>query len=473
MSTGIFDVTKYGVLGDAKTNNTKAIKAVVEQAEKNGGGTIYFPPGEYVTGSIEIKSNMTLYLESGAVILASENPNDYPIVDDTVIKGWRNITHSGIVKAYNCENISIRGRGKIDGRGQNWWHDTGEHRPRTLQLISCRNILIEGITIVNSPMWTVHPICSDNVTITGITIKNPANSPNTDGINPEGCSNVHISNCHIDVGDDCITLKSGTQDDLFIKQHACENITITNCTMVNGHGGVVIGSEMSGGVKNVTISNCVFCGTDRGIRIKTRRFRGGVVEDIRINNLIMTDVFCPIVINGFYKCGCKEDELARASSLEKLPLVDSTPLFKNFYISNVTARNVVAAACYMYGIPESPIEGVTIDNFVVDMSKTATEPKEPAMTFHDSSMLGKGIKLTNVKDVTIKNLRISTRDDSAVSISNSEQISIDGIIVNDLNKSIPAIKLENTNDVYIACGRLAEKIEKVVEQTNCSGVTVK
>ena len=371
----MFNVKEYGIIGDGITNNTKAIAALIGIVEGAGGGTIYFPAGEYVTGNINLKSNMTLYLDAGAVILASEIRDDYIILDDSVIPGWEGVSRAGIITAFHEKNIAVMGRGKIDGRGYNWWHKDRQEphirhgRPRTLQFFDCDNIRIDGITIVNSPMWTVHPVRSNNITVHGVTIKNPWDSPNTDGINPESCSNVHISNCHIDVGDDCITIKSGTQNDNYQRMKPCENITITNCTMVNGHGGVVIGSEMSGGVKNVVISNCVFGGTDRGIRIKTRRKRGGTVEDIRVTNIVMNEVFCPIVINGYYRCGGRPEEIEELFTREKRPLAEDTPTFKNIYISNVTARNCTSAACFMMGIPESPITGVSIDNFVVDMKQ--------------------------------------------------------------------------------------------------------
>ena len=164
-------------------------------------------------------------------------------------------------------------------------------------------MLIEGVTFRNSPMWTVSPLACDNVVIRAVTVINPPDSPNTDGINPDSCRNVRISDCYVDVGDDCITIKSGKEDDARRELRACENIAVTNCTLLHGHGGVVIGSEISGSVRNVAISNCIFVGTDRGIRIKARRGRGGVVEDIRASNLVMDGVHCPIVVNLFYGCG--------------------------------------------------------------------------------------------------------------------------------------------------------------------------
>lgn len=475
----MFNVTEYQVIGDGVTNNTKAIAALIDVVEKAGGGTIYFPAGEYVTGTITLKSNMTLYLDAGAVILGSENREEYPFIDSKKIPGWDGVTKAAIITAFNAQNIAVMGRGKIDGRGYNWWHKstdgtTRDGRPRTLQFFSCDNIRIDGITIVNSPMWTIHPVCSNNITVHGVTIKNPWDSPNTDGINPESCSNVHISNCHIDVGDDCITIKSGTQNDSYQRLKPCENITVTNCTMVNGHGGVVIGSEMSGGVKNVVISNCVFGGTDRGIRIKTRRKRGGTVEDVRVTNIVMNEVFCPIVINGFYQCGAKPYEVEELFSREKAAFSDDTPTFKNIYISNVTARGCTSAACFMMGIPESPITGVSIDNFVVDMKQGEVKPEQPAMAYGIPEMSKQGMKLLNVKDVTLKNIRVAVFDDNAVTIEDSEDITMDSIIINSSVPGKPVISLKNVSNAYITKGISGAKLDgEFVHEENCSDIAVK
>lgn len=467
--TTVLDVTNYGVKGDGTTNNTKAIIEVVSKLESMGGGTIYFPPGEYVTGTIELKSNMTLYLEGGAVICGSADPEDYPMITEEILPGYARGGHSGLIKAFKADNVTVTGRGIVDGRGQNWWHNpANEHRPRAIQPILCNNLRISGITIKNSAMWTVHPICCTNVTIDGITIKNPANSPNTDGINPESCSNVHISNCHVDVGDDCVTLKSGTEDDIFQKQYPCENITITNCTMINGHGGVVIGSEMSGGVRNVTISNCVFNGTDRGIRIKTRRKRGGIVEDIRVNNIMMVNVFSPLVINGYYQCGASEDDM-ELFSLEKRDVREDTPIFRNIYISNVTARNVVASAGYLYGIPEMPIENLVFDNVVIEMRDTDEEVREkPIMAYHVQKTKGQGFYCANVKDVQFKNVWINTVKGPALELENSEKISVNGLIMKEVHKDSEVIKVKNSKEVFITGSRLNPEAEVFVTADSVS-----
>lgn len=427
----LYDVTKYGVINDGVTNNTKAIADVIAKAEENGGGIIYFPAGTYISGSIGLKSNMTLYLESGCLILGSENQDDYPMITKEIIEGYTREGRAAMIYALNADNISVEGHGTIDGRGYNWWNNPqNQHRPRMFQPICCTNVTLRGITIKNSPMWTVHPMCCTNVTIDAITIRNPWNSPNTDGINPESCSTVHISNCTVDVGDDCLTIKSGTEDDLLQKQYPCENIVVTNCTMLNGHGGVVIGSEMSGGVKNVTISNCVFNGTDRGIRIKTRRKRGGCVEDILINNIMMTNVFAPITVNGYYQCGGTSPDDMELFSLEKLPVSEDTPVMKNIIISNVRATKATASAGYIYGIPESPVEGLRISNYSVEMIDTEEEIKDkPIMAWHIEKTRGTGLYCCFCKDVTFDNVSIKVLNGPAVKVEKSEDIKLTNISV--------------------------------------------
>ena len=426
---GLLNVCSYGVVGDGKTNNPQNIAKVIEIAAQMGGGTIYFPPGEYVTGTIELRDNMTLYLDSGAVILGSENPEDYPMITKEALKGYNREGHSGLIKAFKCKNVTIKGHGVVDGRGEKWWKNPkNEHRPRAIQPIMCDNVLIDGITIRNSAMWTVHPVCCNNVTINGITIKNPADSPNTDGINPESCSNVHISNCTIDVGDDCLTLKSGTEDDLLQKQYACENIVVTNCTMLNGHGGVVIGSEMSGGVRNVTISNCVFSGTDRGIRIKTRRKRGGCIEDVIISNILMDKVLVPFVINGYYQCGGASPDDMSLFSLEKLPVSDNTPVIRNINISNIRAKNVTASAGYIYGIPEQPVEGLTLSNYSVEMLDTDGELKDkPIMAFHVQKTKGEGIFCANIKNSVFRDISVKVINGCGMEFENAEDVRVYGL----------------------------------------------
>lgn len=475
MKSSFYNVTEYGILDDGTTDNTAAIRALIAEMEANGGGTLYFPAGKYVSGTIELKSNMTLLLDAGAEILCSEDPEKFPVIDKTVIEGWFRPTRSGFIKALNAKNVAVKGRGTLNGRGYNWWHKYGDDRPRSIEFINCENVLIEGIQIMNSPMWTVHPVCCNNVTIHGISIKNPADSPNTDGINPDACSNVHISDCTVDVGDDCVTLKSGTQNDLYIKKHACENITVTNCTMIHGHAGVVIGSEMSGGVRNVVISNCVFCGTDRGIRIKTRRLRGGIVEDVRISNIIMDRVFCPIVLNCFYRCSTTPEEMTFVSSPEKQPVRDDTPIFRNLYFSNLTVRHSIAAACWIEGLPEMPVDGITMDNISVDMRcGTDEKPQKPAMNFNDEKadalMKGRGMLISNARNIIMRNVHVDAPGEIGVAMKNCCNAEISGMSIDRERGGKPLFQMKDCRDIFVSAQGSGLTGTDLLTQTNCENI---
>ncbi|MEI9974725.1 MAG: glycoside hydrolase family 28 protein, partial [Ignavibacteriota bacterium] len=292
-----FDVKTFGATGDGQHKETAAIARAIDAAAKAGGGTVVVPPGRYLTGAVTLKSNVAFEVEAGATLLGSPDPEDYPLHDS--VWGERQ-EYSSLIYADGAEHITLRGRGTIDGQGQNWWKRMGwpdrrkiapeqrtaaeraelaklaNGRPHMIKLVRCKYVVIEGLHLINSAEWTVHPLLCEFVRIDGITIENPVPSPNTDGINPESCRNVQIMNSRIDVGDDCVTLKSGKDAAGRRVGRPDENITITNCVMLRGHGGVTIGSEMSGGVRNVVVSNCVFQGTDVGIRVKSQRGRGGV-----------------------------------------------------------------------------------------------------------------------------------------------------------------------------------------------------
>ncbi|MGH2625004.1 MAG: glycoside hydrolase family 28 protein, partial [Sphingobacterium sp.] len=252
------------------------------------------------------------------------------------------------------------------------------------------------MTIKNSPFWTINPEFCDNVTVDGVTINNPP-SPNTDGINPESCSNVHIANCHISVGDDCITIKSGKDRSGRKEARPAENYTISNCTMLAGHGGVVIGSEMSGDVKKITISNCVFDGTDRGIRIKTARGRGGVVEDIRVSNVVMRNIKeQAIVLDMQYAKTVKE------------PVSDRTPRFRNIHLSNITAQGKQAG--YLNGLEEMPIEEISFNDIVMDTELGFDIKEAKNISFNNvliNAAKGEAIKAQQVKNLQIIGLRTS------------------------------------------------------------------
>lgn len=423
----MIDILDLGAVGDGKTDNTAILQKALDNLQPKGG-MLYFPAGEYVTGSLWVKSNTTIYLEAGAVLAASGEYDLYPVIGEDLIPGFTRGSRRGILFSLNAENITVKGEGTIDGRGYNWWvnrfnGETDEKRPRTIQFINTDNISIEGIRIINSPCWTVHPIHCNNVNIRGISIVNPYDSPNTDGINPESCKNVKISDCYVDVGDDCLTIKSGLERDAFPKAYPCENIVVSNCTFVHGHGGIVIGSEMSGGVRNMTVTNCVFRDTERGIRVKTRRKRGGYVEDIIINNVIMDNVIAGITMNEYYKIAASPDNM-ELFSYEKRPIEPTTPYFRNIIISNVIMKNVRAAGIYFLGLPELPISKIKILN--ADIRVTGCAEGEDSVSVHNiPKSYGDGIYLKNVEDVVINNCTLSAKEKEYI-FDNAQETYING-----------------------------------------------
>ncbi|MDR3340782.1 MAG: glycoside hydrolase family 28 protein [Candidatus Symbiothrix sp.] len=437
-----YNLQELGADITGKKKCSALINKTIEKAFSEGGGTLYFPAGEYLTGPIYLKSNITLSIESGAVLRFSDDFEDYLPFIKVRWEGVVMNSFAPLINAQNAENITITGRGTIDGQGGKWWNfhqkvageirsngdalqltdfqriweDSNKDlmvsdyykntvkrrffRPPFIQFFECKNIKIDGITIQNSPFWTINPEFCDNLLIHGVTIKNPDEGPNTDGINPSSCSNVRISDCFISVGDDCITIKSGRDADGRKYGRPCENITITNCVMLSGHGGVVIGSEMSGGVKKVAISNCVFFGTDAGIRLKAARGRGGVVEEIRVDNIVMNDIQKnAFIFDLFYDRESKPE-----------PVSERTPVFRNIHLSNITGNNVKKVG-YITGIEEMPISDISFSNINMVAETGFTAKTAANIQFHNVDFAvekGASIALTDCKDIVLDNVRTKT-----------------------------------------------------------------
>jgi len=417
-----FNVRDYGAVGDGAMLDTRALQAAINAAAQTGGGTVLVPAGKYVSGAIFLREHITLFLDAGAVLLGSENPADYPLIRAR----WEGVTqdtHASLIGGDGLHHIAVVGRGTIDGRGAVWWQRHRSKtldmpRPRLISFANSTNVLIEGVTLTNSPAWTINPVRCTNVTVDKVTIVNPPDSPNTDGINPDSCRNVHISNCHVDVGDDCVTIKSGVETEAPELRTPCENLTITNCTMVHGHGGVVIGSEMSGGVRNVVIANCVFVGTDRGIRLKSRRGRGGFVEDVRVTNVIMRDVLCPFTMNLFYHIGKKGDpDIADKNAR---PINDGTPRVRHVHLSHITARGAKIAAGFLYGLPEMPIEDVTLDDVSITMDRNA-EAGYADMADDIPQQRAAGLFARNVRGLRFRDVEITNQIGEAFWLADVEQ----------------------------------------------------
>lgn len=381
-------LTDFGGKGDSVTDNTEAFRKAIEECSKNGGGKVIVPEGIFITGAIHLMDNVNLYISEKAVVKFSTDDKKYLPVVFTRWEGVECMNYSPLIYAYGKTNIAVTGKGVLDGQGSktNWWPWKGkpQHgwiegipeqsaareklfkmaednvppeerimgegswlRPPFLQTYKCKNVLIEGVTFKDSPFWFIHPVLSENITIQNVTTI--GHGPNNDGCDPESSRNILIKDCLFDNGDDCIAIKSGRNADGRRINIPSENIIITGCTMKDGHGGVVIGSEISGGVRNVYAENCGMDSPnlDRVLRIKTNAVRGGTVENIYLRNIEVGQVSEAVIkINFFYEEGREGKYL---------------PVVKNVNIENVNC-NKSKYVLWIKAFEESPVKGITIKN---------------------------------------------------------------------------------------------------------------
>jgi polygalacturonase len=374
-----FSISLYGAIGDGRTINTLAFSKAIEACHENGGGSVIIPYGTFLTGAIQLKSNVNLHLEDSAKIIFSIDPKDYPIVFSRW-EGMELMNYSALIYAYGQENIAITGNGILDGRAnyENWWgwnrdrpskqvkarnllHDLNRKktdpatrvfgeghylRPNFIQTYNCKNILISGIKIVRSPMWCVNPVLCENVTVDNVKII--SHGPNSDGVDPESCKNVLISNCYFDTGDDCISIKSGRDEDGRRIGKPAENHIIENCEMKDGHGGVAIGSEISGGAKNIYTIHCTMSSPnlERILRLKTSSSRGGIIE-----NVFMKDI----------KVGTYRHDAVSCNMFYEQP-GDFMPVIRNIWIENMEVENGGRYGIFIKAYKESPVENLKMVN---------------------------------------------------------------------------------------------------------------
>jgi polygalacturonase len=415
------NVKRFGAKGDGKTNDTNALQATILACPDNG--CVYIPEGNYYTSPLFLRSNITIELAKGARLVGDIDRNHYPVLpgltytsdekDEYNLGSWEGNPldcFASIITGINVENVNIIGEGVIDGNAQNsdWWVDVRTKRiawrPRGVFLNKCKNITLQGVTVTNTPSWNLHPYFSENLKFIDLKIVNPKNSPNTDGCDPESCKNVDIIGVNFSVGDDCIAVKSGKIYMGRKYKKPSELFNIRNCSMNFGHGAIVLGSEMSGGIKNFTVSQCLFNQTDRGLRIKTRRGRGkdAIIDGITFENIKMTKVLTPLVINMFYYCD-PDGHTEYVYSKEKLPVDDRTPYLGKFVFKDIDCEDVNVAAGTFFGLPEQPIDSITIDNVSFHYAENPVADK-PAMMDGLEAMSGRGIILSYVNEVNIKNV---------------------------------------------------------------------
>lgn len=421
------NVKDFGAVGDGVHDDTISIQTAVNCLPCNG--RLFFPAGTYSTAPINLKSHITIELSENAILLGSTDTERYPVIPGELVDiesgeavhfgAWEGNAvpmHQALLFAEYADGIQIVGKGTVDGNAQNsaWWVNVKEReiaRPRLFFFNRCKNITIHGITAQNAASWQFHPYFSNHLDFLDVAVNAPKDSPNTDALDPEACDYVNIIGCRFSVGDDCIAIKSGKIDIGRKYKAPANHHTIRNCIMQFGHGAVTLGSEMAGGVKNLTVNRCIFNHTDRGLRIKTRRGRGkdAVIDGVLFENIKMDGVLTPIVINMWYNC-CDPDRFTEyVWSREELPIDERTPYLGKFAFRNMVCENCHVAACYCDGLPEQPIEEITVENIKFTYDPEA-KPGVPAMRNHAEKMCRAGMYFDNVKRLTVKNIDISGND---------------------------------------------------------------
>ena len=460
-------ITDFGAKSGGQFLCTQAFEDAINSVAKKGGGKVVVPRGIWLTGPITLKSNIELFTESGALVVFSGDKSLYPLVY-TNFEGFNTFRCISPISGRNLSNIAITGNGVFDGSGDVWravkrdkltseqwrklvasggvvsedgktWYPSVQFRngeaiadmnvPRELKtkeefenvkdflrpvmvsLISCNKVLIDGPTFQNSPAWNIHPLMCEDFTLRNATIRNPWYSQNGDGIDIESCKNSIIHDCSFDVGDDAICIKSGKDKEGRDRKLPNENLIVKNCIVFHGHGGVTVGSEMSGGVRNLHVSDCTFIGTDVGLRFKSNRGRGGVVEDIYISNIEMLNIPTQAISFNLYYSGRSASEdmdggANKSSEAKLLPVTEDTPQFKNIYIHDVNCKGAYQGI-FLQGLPEMNLENVQLENIQMETDF--------------------GMTCSDVTGVKIKNLTLVTKNTPTLDFKNCSDIFVDGL----------------------------------------------
>ncbi len=380
----ICDPARYGARADGVTKDTRAIQAAIDDCAAKGGGVVTLTKGVYLSAPIVLKNNITLDVAAGVTLLGSPDHGDYPQATVFRAPGMQSL-----ITSVNAHDVAITGKGTIDGNGKSWWRDArGERpsgimgqivfRPRLIVFDHSKHIRMNGVTVQNSPSWQIIPYYSDDVVIRDVKVLAPADSPNTDAIDPFSSSNVVIDHVTADVGDDNVAIKSGKIDSPG-PDAPSRNITITDCIFLHGHG-LSIGSELAGGAQNIRAERIHFKGTDQGIRIKSNRDRGHDVSHLFFKDIDMEGVKTAILISEYYP------NVEPPADNRPQPIGRLTPFFHDFHIENVIVRSSKVAAV-IYGLPESPVKKLTMKNVVLTGAR--------GMTISDArEVVLEGVKVT-------------------------------------------------------------------------------
>jgi len=461
-----FNIVRYGAKSDGITLSTPAINQAINLAHEAGGGVVVVPSGFWLTGPIVLKSNVNLHISQGALLQFSNRREDFPLVK-TTWEGEDAIRCQAPISAVEASNIAITGGGIIDGAGQVWrqvkkdkltdaqwkkllasggvldeekrtWYPSENAlkgskiqkpgsiaagfnlnncnefkdflRPNMVSLSRCTQVLLEGITFQNSPAWTIHPLLCEHITLRNVIVRNPWYGQNNDALDLESCRNGLVEGCSFDTGDDGICIKSGRDAEGRKRGVPTENIIVRNCTVFRGHGGFVIGSEMSGGVRNLFVSDCNFLGTDVGLRFKTARGRGGIVENIYVTDINMTNIPGEAILFDMYYMAKDPVSLNGEKNvlpeMKAEPLGEGTPQFRNFHIKNIVCQGA-ETGILIRGLPEMPIKNISIENANITCNQ--------------------GLVCVESENIRLKNIGLFTQEKRVMQVQNSQKVTLDGI----------------------------------------------
>jgi len=421
-------------------DDTLMLQATINILPKDG--MLIIDEGEYHITSLFLKSDITIDIKKGAKLLASTNIDDYPLIPGEIKKengqmmqigAWEGkpfMMKTSIITGFHLSNINIVGQGIIDGQADKskFWENVKTlpwGRPRDIYFNDCQHLYMHGITVKNTPCWTIHPYFCDHTGWFDLNISNPNDAPNTDGMDPECCEDIKIIGVKFSVGDDCIAVKSGKIYIGKTYKRPSKNVVIRNCYMNHGHGGIVLGSEIGAGIKELSVERCLFEATDRGLRIKTRRGRGkdSIIDDVLFKDIIMKDVLTPLVVNMFYFCD-PDGKTEYVWSKEKLPVDDQTPYIGKFIFDNIQATNAQYALGWFYGLPEMPIGSITIKNSSFTMKEDAKKGM-PAMMSYIDEQCKTGFYFNNVDNVYFNNVSATGYDGEKVILNNVKEFKED------------------------------------------------
>ena len=498
-----FNILNYGAIADGMTLNSAAINNAISECAKQGGGTVLIPRGSFVTGPIMLKSNINLHLAEGALVIFTPDFDQYPLVVST-FEGVEAARCQSPVTAENIENIAITGKGIMNGNGYYWrpvrrdkltesewkahlkkyggvlsedqktWYSSAKAlkgfndktigklaggkklsdfedvkdflRPNMIRIFNCKNVRIQDVTFENSPAWTTHIQFSEHITIKNLTVKNPWYGQNTDALDLESSKNALVEDCHFDTGDDGICIKSGRDEEGRRKGMPTKDVIVNNCVVYHAHGGFVVGSEMSGGVNNMFVSNCTFIGSDIGLRFKTTRGRGGLVENIYVNNVNMKDIPAEAILFDMYYMAkdpvVLSGEKREPPKVEFKPVDETTPQFRNFYFRNITC-NGAAKGIFVRGIPEMHVKNIWIENAVLQASE--------------------GIDIQEASNINLKNITMISKNTRPVAyVLNSDSIRIDGLRFKDSAEVLLQVQGERSKDIQLLNSNTAAAKQKLI-----------